>query len=419
MFARNSVVINLLTRRLISSLSMKSLILNFKNDSNEHLLNALRIFSSNKWKLTYISSQPITTLDQSKGDSFVVSIESSDFSNYNKALGQLQSLGINAEEKSSIVVPWFPRTLSDLDGLDQTTLTAGVELECDHPGFKDIEYRKRREDISRIAFEHNCLDSEVPRVKYTKQEIETWNAIYNVLTPLHTIHACKEYNSSFAEMHKYCGYRLNNIPQLQDTNDYLATRTGFRLIPIAGLLSARDFLNYLAFRIFASTQYIRHHSVPFYTPEPDIVHELMGHAPLFANTDFADFSQQIGLASLGVSDHDIKKLATCYWFSVEFGVIFEDNGVKKGYGAGVLSSVDELINATSDKPEFKFFNPFDVCDIPYPITTLQPTYMWSKNFEDAKKMMTKYAAAVPRGFDVAYDKDKQEIKVYQDISSTK
>lgn len=90
--------------------------------------------------------------------------------------------------------------------------------------------------------------------------------------------------------------------------------------------------------------------MPDYTPEPDIIHELMGHAPMLAVSDFADFSHSIGLASLGASEIELKRLAQIYWFTIEFGLCREPDG-NKIYGAGILSSAKEMDYALSDVPK--------------------------------------------------------------------
>jgi phenylalanine-4-hydroxylase len=168
--------------------------------------------------------------------------------------------------------------------------------------------------------------------------------------------------------------------------------------------------------VFHSTQYIRHPSEPLYTPEPDIIHELMGHAPMFANPDFAEFSQMIGLASLGCSDMDLPKIATIYWFTVEFGLCMED-GKRKAYGAGILSSVGELEYAMSDKPEFL---PLD-CELAgekyqnFPISSVQPTYFVAESFKDAKDQFEQYVEGLGKPFHVYYDDKTHSIDVDRKI----
>lgn len=208
---------------------------------------------------------------------------------------------------------------------------------------------------------------------------------------------------------EHCGYDRESIPQQRDISNFLKKHTNFQMRPVAGLLSSRDFLNGLAFRVFFSTQYIRHHSQPLYTPEPDICHELLGHAPLFADRDFADFSQEIGLASLGASDDDIQKLARCYWHSVEFGLCRE-NGKNKAYGAGLLSSFGELEYAckadhpgADSPPVLKDWNPEVAAHQDFPITTYQPVYFVAKSLSNAKQQIREYCEGLQRPFFALYD----------------
>ena len=175
-------------------------------------------------------------------------------------------------------------------------------------------------------------------------------------------------------------------------------------------------LSFSLYRTFFCTQYIRHHSKPLYTPEPDICHELLGHAPMFANHDFCDFSQEIGLASLGASDEDIIKLASCYWFSVEFGLC-KENGDIKAYGAGLLSSFGEIEYACQnkshhdDKPKILPWDPNVASITTYPITEYQPLYFLADSLQKGKHLMRKYCEELPRPFFAQYNAQTETVYI--------
>jgi len=132
--------------------------------------------------------------------------------------------------------------------------------------------------------------------------------------------------------------------------------------------------------------------------------------PLFANPDFADFSQEIGLASLGASDSDIERLATIYWFTVEFGICRQGDQLKV-YGAGLLSSFGELEYCLSDKPEIRPFEPAKVAQQKYPITEYQPVYFVAESFKDAQMKVRDFANTCSRPFSVRYNAYTESIEI--------
>lgn len=367
------------------------------------LAKMLKIFEEHQVNLLHIESRSST---RGPGYEFMVECDSKS-KNLSTAIETVRQTSdyfniISRDYKDNeATVPWFPRRIRDLDRFANQILSYGAELDSDHPGFTDETYRNRRKYFADIAFNYK-YGQPLPHVDYTEEEINTWKVVFQNLTKLYPTHACREHNHVFPLLIENCGYREDNIPQLEDVSNFLKDCTGFTLRPVAGLLSSRDFLAGLAFRVFHSTQYIRHPSKPLYTPEPDVCHELLGHAPLFADPSFAQFSQEIGLASLGAPDEFVEKLATCFWFTVEFGLC-RQNGELKAFGAGLLSSFGELQYCLSDKPELREFDPPQTGEQKYPITEYQPVYFVANSFDDAVQKMVAYANTIPRPFGVRYN----------------
>ena len=224
----------------------------------------------------------------------------------------------------------------ELQAPDRLDAAGLVPLDPDHPGFRDPVYRSRRDAIARIAFEYRDGDP-VPRVDYTDEEQEVWRAVWRNLAPLHDRHAC----SAYLACSRVLKLDRARVPQLADVNVALGRATGFRMRPVAGLVSDRNFLGHLGRGVFLATQYMRHPSRPLYTPEPDVVHELVGHAATFCDPAFARLNRAFGEAAVRATPAQLSRIARVYWYTLEFGLCEEGSAVK-AYGAGLLSSFGEL-----------------------------------------------------------------------------
>ncbi|TDC03124.1 phenylalanine 4-monooxygenase [Nonomuraea longispora] len=212
-----------------------------------------------------------------------------------------------------------------------------VELSASHPGFADPVYRTRRNAIAGLAVNYRP-GTPIPVAEYTEQEHEVWATVTRELGIKHAKYATAEYLDGAARL----GLPQDRIPQLEEVSQLLEPLTGFRYLPAAGLVPLRDFYGVLADGYFHSTQYIRHHSVPFYTPEPDVIHEVIGHANALANSRYAALYRLAGQAARRVEGEEaLEFVSKVFWFTMEFGVMREA-GELKAYGAGILSSYGEI-----------------------------------------------------------------------------
>jgi phenylalanine-4-hydroxylase len=258
------------------------------------------------------------------------------------------------------------------------------ELHLDHPGASDNEYRERRDHIAALSKKFRETGV-ITDVDYTEEEQGIWRHVAARLEEVHQKYASPFYLKAKRDL----GISNDRIPQLSEMNRRLKELTNFRLAPIEGLVDTRAFLSWLSWRTMLSTQYIRHHSRPEYTPEPDIVHEAIGHIPMFTNPNFADYSQFIGHGARIATDEQIEELGRLYWFTVEFGLVEYEGGVK-AYGAGLLSSFGELEHAFSDEVERRPFDLEQVINHEFTYSDMQPILYVIPSYAELKEVTRLY-----------------------------
>jgi len=258
-----------------------------------------------------------------------------------------------------------------------------VQLDPDHPGFRDPEYRARRNAIAQIAMSYQP-GSPIPTAPYTELEHEVWKTIWQVLGPVHREHACNEYLDCLERL----AFDADRIPQLDEVSRKVEAISGFRLEPVAGLVEPRVFLESLARGVFLSTQYIRHHSTPLYTPEPDVAHEIIGHAVTLASPRLADLNRLFGEAvSRTDVPSELDRLSRVYWFTIEFGVLRENDGIK-AYGTGLLSSAGEL--AEMHKAELKPLDLDAAANNVYDPTHFQAVLFCADSFDEMYERLKEF-----------------------------
>ena len=267
--------------------------------------------------------------------------------------------------------------------------TAKVELASDHPGASDPAYRERRNVIAAhaLAWEPGTPP---PHIEYTEAEHDVWRIVCRELAPKHDKYACREFQEAAAALQ----LPADHIPQLDEVTAGLEPLTGFEYHPAAGLVPLREFYGSLGDRVFHSTQYVRHGAMPLYTPEPDLIHEVVGHGNLLAGPRFAEIKRQAGLAAQRVeTDEALQFLADVFWFTIEFGVMREDGEVR-AYGAGILSSYGEI-------EEFRGadLRPLDILAMAtqeYDITKYQPVLFCADGMGELEDVVGGFFASVRR-----------------------
>ena len=255
-------------------------------------------------------------------------------------------------------------------------------VQTHYPGAHDPIYRKRVSDLVDASAQ---VWPAIPTYEYTADEHKCWSLVSDVLRVLQDHYSCEAY----LQGRELLNLPSDHIPQLRDVSVRLEEATGFILAPVGGLLDKKEFLPMLEHKVMRCTPYIRHTDYPFFTPEPDILHELRGHAPMFMHEPFVQFSVGVGKAARAAveagNDELLDLIGLFYWYTVEYGLIYE-GGKAKVFGAGNNGGIQDLLRSVDPTVEKKRFSIDAIRTLSVDYDAPQAVFFVAESFEEITEL---------------------------------
>jgi len=215
-------------------------------------------------------------------------------------------------------------------------------------------------------------------IQYSAEDNAVWEILIKRQLKLVQGRACDEFLQGLETLN----LPLDHIPQLAQIDKVLYQATGWKTQPVSALINFDTFFSLLASKRFPVATFIRSREELDYLQEPDIFHEIFGHCPLLTQPDFAKFTENYGKIASNATAQERVYLARLYWFSIEFGLLKTDSGLRV-YGGGILSSKEEILYSLESAAPLKIdFNPIDVLRMPYRIDVLQAVYFKIQQLSD-------------------------------------
>lgn len=221
-------------------------------------------------------------------------------------------------------------------------------------------------------------------IDFTPEENETWSILMERQLKVVQNRGCDEYLAGL----KALNMPHDRVPQCEEVSAVLRAATNWSVVPVAAMIPLEKFFSLLAKRQFPAASFIRVREELDYLQEPDIFHEYFGHCPMLTNQAYADFVQWYGENALRVSKAGQSLLGRLFWFTVEFGLLQTEKGLRI-YGGGILSSYEETIYALeSDIPERVPFEVHAALVTPYRYDEIQKRYFVINSLADLFQLKT-------------------------------